>query len=80
MASLRETSTTYSHYIRNAPIEDEVKMVSFEVNLLYILITDILNIIKNYVNNNEQYTSKTALPQNKFFDLVNLISTTTWYI
>ena len=56
-------------------------MVSFDVTSLYtnILIIDTLNIIKNYVNNNDQFTRKTAVPQDKFLDLVHLVLTTTWY-
>ena len=29
--------------------------------------------------NNDQSTRKTAIPQEKFLDLVNLVLTTTWY-
>ena len=38
-----------------------------------------LNIIKDYVNNDDQFTWKTAISQDKFLDLVNLVLTTTWY-
>ena len=38
-----------------------------------------LNIINDYVNNDDQFTRKTAVPQRKFLDLVNLVLTTTWY-
>ena len=38
-----------------------------------------LNIIKDYVNNDDQYTSKTAIPQYRFLDLVHLVLTTTWF-
>ena len=44
-----------------------------------IFITDTLNIIKDYVNNVDQFTRKTAIPQDKLLDLVNLVLTTTWY-
>ena len=56
-------------------------MVLFDVTSLHtnILIIDKLNIIKDYVNNDDQFTRKTAIPQNKFLDLVNLVLTTTWY-
>ena len=37
-----------------------------------------LNIIKDYVNNDDQFTWKMAIPQEKFLDLVNLLLTTTW--
>ena len=56
-------------------------MVSFDVTSLYtnIPIIDTLYIIKDYVNNDDQFTRKTAIPQDKFLDLVHLVLTTTWY-
>ena len=56
-------------------------MVSFDVTSLYknISVIDTLNIIKDYVNKDDQYTRKTAILQDKFLDLVNLFLTTTWY-
>ena len=56
-------------------------MVSFDVTSLYtnIPIIDTLNIIKDYVNNDDQFTRKMAIPQDKFLDLVHLVLTTTWY-
>ena len=56
-------------------------MVSFDVTSLYmnIPIIDTLNIIKDYVSNDDQFTRKTAVPQDKFLDLVHLVLTTTWY-
>ena len=76
-----KNSTTFSNYIRNVPIEDDEIMVSFDVTSLYtnIPIIDTLNIIKDYVNNDDQFTRKTAIPQDKFLDLVHLVLTTTWY-
>ena len=76
-----KNSGTFSNYIRNAPIEDDEIMVSFDVTSLYtnIPITDTPNIINDYVNNNDQFTRKTTVPQGKFLDLVNLVLTTTWY-
>ena len=58
-----KNSTTFSDYIRNVPIEDDEIMVSFEVTSLYtnIPIIDTLNIIKNYVHNDDQFTRKTAI-------------------
>ena len=38
-----------------------------------------LNIIKNYVYNDDQFTRKMAIPQDNFLDLVNLVLTTTWF-
>ena len=57
-------------------------MVSFDVISLYTNtpITDTLNIIKDYVNNDNQFTKKMTIPQHKFLDLVNLVLTTTWYM
>ena len=67
-------------------IEDDQIMASFVVTSLCtnIPITDTLNIIKDYVNNDDQLiamisTRKTAIPQERFFDLINLVSATTWY-
>ena len=76
-----KNSTTFSNYIRNVPIKDDEIMVSFDVTSLYtkIPIIDTLNIIKDYVNNDDQFTRKTAIPQDKFLDLVHLVLTTTWY-
>ena len=76
-----KNSTTFSHYIRNVSIEDDEIMVSLDVPSLYtnIPIIDTLNIIKDYVDNDDQFTRKTAIPQEKFLDLVHLVLTTTWY-
>ena len=76
-----KNSTTFSNYIRNVPIEDDEIMVSFDVTSLYtnIPIIDTLNIIKDYFNNDDQFTRKTAIPQDKLLDLVHLVLTTTWY-
>ena len=51
-------------------------MVSFDVTSVYtnIPITDTLNIIKDYVNNDDQFTRKMAIPQDKFLDLFNTIT------
>ena len=56
-------------------------MVLFDVTSLYtnIPMIDTLNIIKDYVNNDDQFIRKTAIPQDKFLDLVHLVLTTTWY-
>ena len=73
-------SITFYNYIKNVFIEDDEIMVSFDVNSLdmNISIIDTLNIIKGYVYNNDLFTRKLAIPQGKFLDLVNLVSTTTW--
>ena len=75
-------STTFSNYIRNVHIEYDEIMVSFNVTSLYtnIPIIDMLNIIKDYVNNDNQFTRKMAVLQDKILGLVNLVLTTTWYI
>ena len=53
-------------------------MVSFDVTSFYtnIPIIDTLIIIKDYVNNDDQFTRKTVIPQDKFLDLVHLILAT----
>ena len=50
-------------------------MISFDVASLYanIAITDTLDIIKDCVDNNEKFTSKTAIPQDKLLELVILV-------
>ena len=72
-------STTFSNYIRNVPIKDDEIMVSLDVTSLYtnIPIIDALDVIKYYVNNDDHFTRKTAIPQDKFLDLFHLVLTTT---
>ena len=57
-------STTFFNYIRNVSIEDIEIMVSFDVTSWYtnIPIIDTLNTIKDYVNNDDQFTTKTSIP------------------
>ena len=76
-----KNSITFSNYIRNVPVEDDEITVSFGATFLYtnIPIIDTLNVIKDYVNNNAQFTWKTAIPLDKFLDLVYLALTTFWY-
>ena len=52
-------------------------MVSFDVNSLYtnIPIIDAPNIIKDYVNNDDQLTRKMTVTQDRFFYLVHLVLT-----
>ena len=52
-------------YFSNVSIEDDEEMVSFDVNSLNtnILIIDEINIIKDHVNNCDQYTTKTTIQQ-----------------
>ena len=59
--------------IRNASIEEDKIIASFDLTSLYtnIPIIDTLSIIKDYVNNDDQFTRKTAILQNMFFELVN---------
>ena len=58
-----KNSITFSNYIRNIRIEDDEILISFDVTYFYtnIPIIDALNIIKDYVNNDDQFTSKTAI-------------------
>lgn len=37
-----------------------------------------LNIIKDNVNNDDEFNRKMPIPQEKFLDLVNQVLTTTW--
>ena len=69
----------FPNYIRNIPIEDDEIMASFEASSLYTNIPVIytLNIIKDYYNNDDQFTKKIAIFENKFLDLVNMVLTTT---
>ena len=55
-------------------------MVSLNVTSLYtnIPVIDTLNIIKDYINNDDRFTRKTAIPQDRFLDLVNLVLTAIW--
>ena len=66
-----KNSTAFSNYIRNVPIEDDELYTN-------IPIIDTLNTIKDCVNNDGQFTRKTAIPQDKFLDLANLVLTTSW--
>ena len=77
--SSTKNSFTFSNCIRNVPIEDYEIMVSFDFTSLYtnIPVIDTLNIIKDYVNNDDQFSRKTAIPQDKFLDLFKLVLTTT---
>ena len=57
----------FSNYVRNFLIECEEAMVSSNGTSLHtnIPIIDTLNIIKNNVNNNDQFTRQTVIPQDK---------------
>ena len=56
-------------------------MTSFDVTSFYtnISIIDTLNLIKDYVKNDDQSTGKMALTQEKFFNLGNMVLTTIWH-
>ena len=51
-------------------------MVSFDATSLHtnILKIDALNMIKNYVNNDDLFTRKTTIPQNKLLDVVDVVN------
>ena len=70
--------TTFSNYIRDVLIDDDEIMVSFDVTFLYMNIPmiDKLNIIKDYVNNDNHFNH---FNRDEFLDLVHLVLTTTWY-
>ena len=59
-----KSSTTFSNYIRNVPIEHDNIMVSFNITFLYanFPITGTLTIIEDDINNDHQFTQKTAVP------------------
>ena len=54
------------------PLEETIEII---ITFLHknIPTIDKLNIIKDQVNNDDQFTMKTAIPQDKFLDLVNLV-------
>ena len=56
-------------------------MVSFYATFLYINIPiiDTQNIIKDYVNNDDQFNRKTGITQDRFLDLANLVLAIIWY-
>ena len=60
-----KNSAIFFHYIRNVPIEGDKIVVLFDVTSLNtkVLIDDTLNIIKNYFNSDDQFDSKTPIPQ-----------------
>ena len=62
-------STMFFNYIRNVRIYYDEIMVSFDIFSLYtnIPIIDMVNIIKYYANNDDQFTRKKTIPQDKFF-------------
>ena len=64
-----KNSTTFSNYISNVPIEDDEIMVSFYVTFFYtnIPIIDTLKLIKDYVNNDDQFTRKWLYLKTSFF-------------
>ena len=73
-----KNSTTFSNYVRSISIKNGEIMVSFDVTSLYtnIPVINRLSTIKDYINNDDHCTKKTAILQNKFLDLVNLVLTT----
>ena len=56
-------------------------MISFDITscCTNIPTIDTLKKIKDYVNNDSQFTRKMGIPQRKFLDLVNLVLIITWY-
>ena len=53
-------------------------MISFDITSLHA-ISAIFHTLKDYVNNDDQFTLETAIPQDKFLDLINLVLTNTWH-
>ena len=64
--------------IRNVSIADSQIIVSLNDIFLYknIPIIDKLNIIKDYLNNDSQFTREMGIPLGKFLDLANLVLAT----
>ena len=62
-----KNSTIFSNYIRNVPIEDDEIMVLFGVTYLYtnIPVVDTLKIIKDFVNNDNEFIRKMDIPKGK---------------
>ena len=52
-------------------------MISFDITSLHA-ISAIFHTLKDYVNNDDQFTLETAIPQDKFLDLIDLVLTNTW--
>ena len=67
------TQPRFLNYIRNAPIEHDEIIVPFDVTFSYMKIPIIstLNIITDYVKNDDQFTRKMAMPQDKFIKVRN---------
>ena len=61
-------SSMFSNYIRNVPIENDGIAVSLDATSLYTSIPIIytLYVIRDYVNNDDQFTRKTAIPRDEF--------------
>ena len=73
-----KNSSKFSNYIRNVLIEDGKIMVSLDITSLYTNVP-VIDALTYYVINDNQFTRKTAIPQDKFLDLVNLVLIATWY-
>ena len=73
-------STAFFQLHQNVHIEDDEIIVSFDVTSSFTNIptADTLNIIKDYVNKDDRFTKKTALPQDKFCDLIDLVLKVFW--
>ena len=73
-----KNSTVSWKLIRNVSIADSQIIVSLNDISLYknIPIIDKLNIIKDYLNNDSQFTREMGIPLGKFLDLANLVLAT----
>ena len=67
----------------NIPIIDTAQKMKFSIKDFFSkcdqIRSDALNIIHEYINNDDQFTRKTAIHQDRFLDPVNLVLTTIWY-
>ena len=73
-----KNSTKFSNYIRNVLIEDGKIMVSLDITSLYTNVP-MIDALTYFVINDNQFTRKTAILQDKFLDLINLVLIATWY-
>ena len=69
-------------FICNVKIENYEIMISFDVTSLYtnVPIKDTINIIKDLIEHDQEFSNKTKIPTSEFLDLVTLVLTKTWFL
>ena len=77
-----ENSKQFSEYIRNVTIEEDEKLVSFDVTSLYtnVPIKDTLVIIRDLLENDENLNEKTKIPPSNLLEIIEFLLTKTWFI